>query len=57
MTKYVVSGYVTTNYSIEVEANTTEEAEEIGTDALMSGNGLSTSSDWLDEFEIRKVNK
>jgi len=56
MAKYVVSGYVTTNYSIEIEANTTEEAEELGADALMSGNGVSTSSDWLDEFETRKAN-
>ena len=56
MSKYTVTGYYTTPWTIEVEANDAEEAEKLGYDALFYANeGIEGDGEWLDEIDVEEV--
>jgi hypothetical protein len=56
MSKYLVTGYYTTPWNIEVEANDPDEAYDLAYDAmLLSGEGVEGEGEWLDEFDVEEV--
>jgi hypothetical protein len=56
MTKYLVTGYYTTPWNIEVEANDPDEAYKLGYDALFYANeGNEGEGEWITELEVEEV--
>ena len=56
MTKYIVTGYLVTNYSVEIESEDHEAALELGYDLLMEGEKVEKGdSAWQDEFDVFEV--
>lgn len=52
MAKYIVTGYLVTAYSVEVEAKDEDSAYEIGEELIKEGNGYPSDPEWQDDFEI-----
>jgi hypothetical protein len=56
MTKYLVTGYYTTPWNIEVEANDPDEAYQLGYEALFYANeGEEGEGEWITELEVEEV--
>ena len=55
MTKYQVVGYYVQQVAVEVEADTPEEAEEIGYELLMEDKGENLDGDWQDEIDVNEL--
>ena len=51
MTEYAVTGYLVTPMTVWIEADSAEEALELGEDKLREGEGYEGDSDWNDEFD------
>jgi len=54
MAKYVVEQMATVWYRVNVEADTEEQAKELGYELLNKGEGIETSYsfEWQDEFWV-----
>jgi hypothetical protein len=54
MAKYVVEQMATVWYRVNVEADTEEQAKELGYELLNKGEGIKTpySFEWQDEFWV-----
>lgn len=58
MPKYQVVGYWVQNVAVEVEADTPEEAEEMGADMLRyAGDGIDLDGDWQDEVSVYEIDE
>ena len=56
MPKYAVVGYYVQSIAVTVEADTPEEAEEIGYDQLCyAGEGEVVDGAWQDEIEVMEI--
>jgi hypothetical protein len=56
MPKYQVVGYWVQNIAVEVEADTPEEAEEMGYDLLCyAGEGVELDGAWQDEIDVMEI--
>jgi hypothetical protein len=51
MAKYTVTGYLVTPYTVEVEADNEDSAEELGIDLLYEDKGVAGDSEFS-EFEV-----
>jgi hypothetical protein len=54
MAKYNVTGYLVTPYTVEVEADSAESAEELGVDLLYEDKGIAGDSEFS-EFEVHSL--
>jgi hypothetical protein len=55
MPKYTVTAYYTTPWTIEVEAENPDEAEELGVNAMFyAGEGVGGEGEWLDELDVEE---
>lgn len=55
MPKYTVTAYYTTPWTIEVEAENADEAEELGMNAMFyDGEGIERDGEWLDELDVEE---
>ena len=55
MPKYQVVGYYVQQVAVEVEAESPEEAEDLGYDALMVNQGEYLDGDWQDELTVNEL--
>lgn len=55
MSKYLITAYKVTSYSIEVEADTADEAEEIGLDKILDGLVDGGEPAWQGEVDVEEI--
>lgn len=52
MAKYIVTGYLVTAYSVEVDAKDEDTAYDLGEKLIKDGNGHPSEPEWQDDFEV-----
>lgn len=52
MPKYFVTAYTTTAYTIEVEAENEDEAEQLAKPMFDNGEGIESDAEWQPEFDV-----